>query len=71
MKGHSLTPHRSTMKNSKKLQNSKKKSKKSQPSFSELPDNPDFALLRTINVRKILLLYSSHRLAMRPHASTI
>ena len=36
-----LTAHRSTM----------KKSKKSPPSFSELPDNPDFALLRTINVR--------------------
>ena len=33
-----LTAHRSTM----------KKSKKSPPSFSELPDNPDFALLRTI-----------------------
>ena len=42
MKGQNSTAHRSTM----------TKSKKGPPNFSELPDNPDFAVLWTINVRK-------------------
>ena len=46
-----------------------KKVQKSPPSFSELPDDPDFAVLRTTKVRNTTSVFSrcdssSHRLAL-------
>ena len=64
MKGHSLTPHRSTMTNSKKVQKKVNLASLSSPTIR-------ISLCCEQSMWEILLLYSSHRLAMRPHASTI